>query len=122
MPLVELMHQMEGKSAEKALFIGEYMTKLKDFTLSYHGSKGSFDPSTAFAIIRKQKSYFGNYSQQDSYDALLTTLDGLITEQKKLYAKQNGVDTKPEKIPDITVPLGQIFSFYLSSKCMNIVM
>lgn len=123
MPLVDYLHKAYD---DKDPLVGDKVARLMRFTLRYHKGGGSLDPSDAFSIICEQKYYFGNFSQQDSYDALLTNLDALVTEQKKTYAKTKGITATPLcKIPDESVPLGQIFSFYLSSKlrckaCSNV--
>jgi ubiquitin C-terminal hydrolase len=94
----------------------EYIRTFKAFTEKYHKSSGSINPSSVLSIISSQKKHFGNYSQQDSYDAFLTMLETLIREQKKVLKKKEGIKEELNKILDSRVPVGEIFSFSLMSR------
>ena len=72
----------------------------KSFSKSYRSTSGSsMDPSNVFSIICKQKTYFGNYSQQDSYDALLTLVDTIIDSQRTIYKGIKGLSVRIAAIP-----------------------
>jgi len=116
-PLVNLLHNVDSKNN---FYIGDNVQKFLQFTRRYHKSSGSIDPSSSFSIICKQKHYFGNFSQQDSSDALITMLDAIITDQKKALKIEEKLDKPLTKIYDSEVPIGQLFSFYLSSRCIFI--
>ena len=88
-------------------FIKEYYAK----------STTTLDPSIVFEIICSQKKYFGNFSEQDSLDALLTMLDALIDSQKEIYKARAGITEKNAMINNICAPIGSIFSFELYDKC-----
>ena len=87
-------------------FIKEYYSK----------TSGSLDPSIVFEIICSQKKYFGNFSEQDSLDALLTLLDTLINSQKEVYKARMGITEKNPMISNLCVPIGSIFTFNLCNK------
>jgi len=94
----------------------ENIKRFKAFTEKYHSSSGSINPSSVLSIISSQKRHFGNFSQQDSYDAFLTMLETLIREQKKILKKKEGIKEELNKILDSHVPVGEIFSFSLMSR------
>lgn len=110
-PLVDYFHKLEGDYLDS-----DYIRKFKAFTEGYHKSSGSIDPSSVFEIISSQKKHFGNFSQQDSYDAFLTMLETLIREQKKILKRKKGIKDELNKILDSCVPVGEIFSFSLISR------
>ena len=119
-PLVEILIKGEPKEyfGEKCVDV----CRLKRFTEEYHGGKGGdkcygLTPSEPLAIISKKKHYFGNYSQQDTYDAFLTMVDALTVSQKKLYQELHPEPKIPlPKIPDNCIPIGQVYSFFLRNK------
>lgn len=110
-PLVDYFHRIE-----KAYLDSDHLRRFKEFTEAYHESTRSLNPSSVFKIISSQKKHFGNYSQQDSYDAFLTMLETLIREQKKVLKKKEGIADPLNKILDSKVPVGEIFSFSLMSR------
>lgn len=110
-PLVNYFH-----TSDDIYSINEYVKRFKNFTIKYHSSTGSLDPSSVLTIISSQKKHFGNYSQQDSYDAFLTMLETLIREQKKVLKKEKHLPEPLNAISDSKVPVGEIFSFSLLSK------
>ena len=113
-PLVDYL--INGTSGPINYFDNKYLRTFKEFTNKYHSSTGSLDPSSVFSIISSQKYHFGNYSQQDSYDAFLTMLETLIREQKVILKKAEQLDDPLNKILDSKVPIGSIFSFSLISR------
>ena len=112
-PNHELAAYLEGKGQRLQKFLSDYHSGAKS-------SHYALDPSSVFDVICKQKHYFGNYSQQDSHDALLALTEAIIDAQKQIYKTKTGVATKLAAIPAPTVPLGKIFSFYLSSRCISV--
>jgi hypothetical protein len=97
----------DKKGMRMQQFFREYYTK----------GASSLDPSSIFEIICSQKKYFGNFSEQDSLDALLTLLDALIDSQKEVYKLKKGITEKNPLISNLCVPVGCIFSFELCNKC-----
>jgi hypothetical protein len=87
-------------------FVKEYFNK----------ATTALDPSSVFDIICSQKKYFGNFSEQDAHDALLTMLDVLIEGQKLIRKARLGIDDKRAFMDNRSVPVGSIFSFDLCNK------
>ena len=91
--------------------------RMQQFIKEYYGKgTSSLDPSSVFEIICSQKKYFGNFSEQDSLDALLTLLDALIDSQKEIYKLRKGITDKNPLISNLCIPIGCIFSFELCNK------
>ncbi len=92
-------------------------TRMQQFVKEYYSkTTGAIDPSVVFEIICTQKKYFGNFSEQDSLDALLTLLDALIDSQKEVYKTRTGIVEKNSVLSNICVPIGSIFTFNLCGK------
>jgi len=103
-------YALDTKGLKMQMFIKEYYTKPTVPTAVNQ------DPSVVFEMICAQKKYFGNYSEQDCLDALLTLLDVLIDSQKEVYKQKIGSAEKNLMISNFCVPIGSIFTFHLSSK------
>jgi uncharacterized UBP type Zn finger protein len=86
----------------------------------YNKGQTSLDPSSIFEIICSQKKYFGNFSEQDSLDALLTLLDALIDSQKEIYKQKHEITEKGTFLSNLCIPTGRIFSFNLSNRSTTI--
>ncbi len=99
-------YAMDKRGSRMQQFVKEYYSK----------AAGSLDPSVVFEIICSQKKYFGNFSEQDSLDALLTLLDALIDSQKEIYKSKLGIVQKNPLVSNASVPIGSIFSFILCNK------
>ena len=110
-PVLDLKERLMDYAADKKgmrmhQFVKEYFNK----------GATALDPSSVFDIICSQKKYFGNFSEQDSHDALLTMLDVLIEGQKQVRKSRLGIDDKKAFMENRSVPVGSIFSFDLCNK------